>query len=139
MSAAFSSPGSTFHRKPTDCSFFLLHGWRHFPQSVASTDVASRTSEFRSSSVSRDDIISNSQSCHLEKNSLAGTQERVYETFLHFQDGRCLGRTAWGVQRGRRWPQAVCPAGGPPRKSPHGFFRGSPTTGLRKVGHDGPR
>jgi hypothetical protein len=30
----------------------------------------------------------------------------------------CHSRTAWGVQRGRRWPQAVRPAGGPPLKWP---------------------
>jgi hypothetical protein len=33
--------------------------------------------------------------------------------------------TAWGVQRGRRWPQAAgCPAGEPPLKRPYGRFRG---------------
>jgi hypothetical protein len=28
----------------------------------------------------------------------------------------CLRRTAWGVQKDRRWPQATHPVGGPPLK-----------------------
>jgi hypothetical protein len=44
-------------------------------------------------------------------------------------------RIAWSVQKGRRRPQAVCPAGGPPLKQLQGRFRGGPPTGCRRVGH----
>jgi hypothetical protein len=49
------------------------------------------------------------------------------------------GRTAWGVQRGKKWPQTTMPAGWPPLKWPKGHFRGGPPAEHRRVGHNGPR
>ena len=47
--------------------------------------------------------------------------------------------TAWGVQGGRRRPQATCPAEGPPLKQPYSRFRGGLPTRCRRVRHGGPR
>jgi hypothetical protein len=47
-------------------------------------------------------------------------------------------RTAWGVQRGGRRPQAACLASGPPVKQLLDRFMGCPTIGCRRVGHGRP-
>jgi hypothetical protein len=60
------------------------------------------------------------------------TKMRYIKTSVDERDPR---RTAWGVQGGRRQPQAALPVGGPPLKRPYSCFRGGPSAGCRKVGH----
>jgi hypothetical protein len=49
-------------------------------------------------------------------------------------------RTVWGVQRGRRWLQAVRHPPPPPcrRTTLLGYFRGGSPAGRRRVGYGGP-
>jgi hypothetical protein len=46
-------------------------------------------------------------------------------------------RTTWGVQRGRGWPQAACPVGGPLLKQLYSPFRDDPPTGRKGEGMAG--
>jgi hypothetical protein len=48
-------------------------------------------------------------------------------------------RTALGVQRGSRRPQAAHTVSGPLQKQPWGCFSGGPPAGYKRVGHGGPR
>jgi hypothetical protein len=51
---------------------------------------------------------------------------------------RQQARTGWGIQGGRRRPQATRPAGGPPQKRLEGRLGGGPPAGHRRVGLGGP-
>jgi hypothetical protein len=47
-------------------------------------------------------------------------------------------RTAWGVQKGKRRPQATRTSGGTLLKRPYSRLRGGPPTVRRRVGYGGP-